>query len=344
MTTGYAAATSSTVLEGVGRSWTQNNQAAFAWSQLPIVLCNDKRIGRSNLTTYHVASLLNWMVSSQGGRDWEYGQRLPSSKTLAELDVAFSVRGKAIAQPISRPLMRPGAHRLEDLEVNIVPGTMSELFQIVELAVAAAMVNPTLFTSKTWSGTGTLDTNTAIDHNPLADLTTALLPLRKFQGREGWSLECWGDHRVFDVLSGYQVFTGAGEGSNMASKMEYPKFIERFKSTLRLDRVVEFKTVSNAALPGLTSNLTEIGGGMLWFGIVDRRKSRYDLRTETSTDAPDGSIMLAMSREPEVVSWQEKDTEVEMFDGRAQFTVYNPRYTAESLQLGFFYPSSENLT
>lgn len=332
---GHASATKDVVLEGAAASWIQDHASEFVIDQVPRVLCLDKRSGRSNTSTYPLTPLDQFMLKGEL-RDWEFGQELASERDLTDTDKSFTVRGRAVPRTLSRPHPRPMAHRLADIETQIVPGFMSILYQGMTKDLISHLANATTFTSKTWTGTGTLQSNASSDHIPLQDIQHELEAYRKYQGR--FSLECWGDERVFDEMSLFTAYHGAGVGSNSASKLDLDEFLALFQRKHRLDRVVPMRDVSDSVRRGQTSSLKHAAGGLLWFGLVDRSKGVYDVRSEQSSDRPDGALMLAVSRDPEVVSKADDLLETEKFDGRTSYTFYAPR-----ANFGFFYPGTQNL-
>ncbi len=344
MSTSLNAATSPTTLTGLGKSWTQENQANYAFSKLPKVLCLDRRSQRNNVTNYKIPDLSNFMLDDNGLRDAPLGSDIPASKALGGDDVAFTVETKGIPQPFDRPVGPMDHSRLEDLKSNLVPGVQSILLQGVEQAMVSFLESTTNYDNKTWSGSNVLDTfNSAI--NPVEEITTALLHLRKYQKRAGWALECFGDERVLTILSAYAVYSGGGAGSGQGQMLAMDEFLRRFQSTHRLDAVHSMGGAFNNASHGQTAVPADLAGGVLTFAIVDRRKPVFDLRSQDSLDAPDGSIALAMSRDPEVLSEIPSALkEIELFDGRVGFKVYSPRVTGSSLKLGVKWATAANLT
>lgn len=318
-------------LQAVGRSWTQANSDRFGWSEIPRVRCLDRRSGRTS-TTYEIPDLDNALDNLHGLRDWEPGQALPVERGLGATPVTFTPRG-VTTRIIARPTGRDLRQVFRDLDNNIVPILLTELYGGVDRELAATLSN-----AANWLGGVVADFTDgvggialqAVDDfggdaiQPDEDMMVALRPLRKFQGLNGMSLECITNSHVLDVFSRHPTFTGAGVGSTIASRIPTDVFIERFMAVLRLDRLHVMDGVVDLNPAGLAPDPNYLANGLCWFGLLDRR-GEMDLRSDGSMDAPDGALYFAQSREPDVASWITPGMETESFAGRAGFDILIPR-------------------
>lgn len=333
-------ATGQITVNNVGEAWKQENASSYVFHRLPQAKVLDKRVGHTGTAVYPLPDLASFMLTGNGLPGWDPGDTPPASRKLDSSNVTIATYGKGTPFAIDRPLDRPVAHRMTDLETNIVNGELGMLYQGHELAMVNFLFNGSNFSSKTWSGTNALDTY-ASDHTPLKDLQVALLPLRKYQARAGFTLECVVDQRVLTILRMYLDIHGAGEGSSTFSAASDPQVLAALKSALNLDDIHVITTISNTAKAGQTAALAEIGGGGLGFYIFDRRKSVFDLTYSESRDAPDGAYVMAMgTKGPYVHNWANEGAEVEYFHGRTTFGIISPRGSSH----GIFYPSSQNLS
>lgn len=332
-------ATSAVDINMVGQSWTQENASAYVWTQMPTASTLDARSGRTGVTTYEIPNLDNFMLKTNGLMNWDPGVSEPPSRTLGSTTVTLTTYGRANPFTVDRPANRGPGHRFADLEGNIVPGLLGELYQGLEQLVLANIFSTSFGSSKTWTGTNALDTY-ASDHIPAKDIQVALQPLRKYQSRSGHQLEAVIDHRVLLTLAGYETYTGAGTGSNNASFIAEEELVRRFQAAHGIDRVHIARGARDSVDLGQTSSLTDLGAGGLAIGVFDRRMSRFDLRDQESTDAPDGVFVLGFGTDPYVHNWVNEATETEYFHARCSFGIANPRGNS----WGIFYPASENIT
>lgn len=329
-------------LTSIGRSWVQSNKGRFLWSKLPTCMAKGYREGRTS-TTYQLPKLDNTLAKGVGMSDWQPGDAQTTERKLGSIDATFTPRGKQ-TQVISRPTKRNGRHILLDLENNIVPIQLGLTYQQIEAEVVALMANASVYgTAKTFGGTGALDTFAA-DQTPDYDINENLMPMVKWRAL-GLSLECVMSTHVMTVLARHPVYTGAGTGSAIAATLPRDEFEKRFRAAHpQLDALHIVDTVIDTARAGQTSAPRINGNTLLWFGLIDRRGS-YDLREDGSQDAPDGALMIAMSREPEVATWEAPGSEVESFAGRAEYAIFFPRSAdASAADFAHFYGASEIFT
>lgn len=329
-------------LTSIGQSWVQSSRGRFLWSKLPTCLAVGFREGRTS-TTYPLPKLDNSLAKGVGMVDWQPGDANPTTRILGSIDATFTPRGKR-SQVINRPTKRKAAHILRDLETNVVPLQMSFAYQQIEAEVVARMANATIYgTAKTFGGTGALDTF-ASDQTPDYDINENLMPMVKWKSL-GLTLTCVMSTHVMTVLARHPVYSGAGTGSAIAATLPRAEFEKRFLAAHpQIDELHIVDTVIDTARAGQTSAPRINGNTLLWFGLLDRRGS-YDLREDGSQDAPDGALMIAMSHEPEVVTWETPGSEVESFASQAEFAVYFPRANdANAADFAHFYGASEIFT
>ena len=336
----------------VGQSWTQTNADNFGFTQLPVALCLDRRSGRSS-TTYELPNFDNAMGKVLGLRDWEPGQTLPVERTVGSSSISFTPRG-VTTRIISRPQNRPMQFVYRDLEQNIVPVLLSELYLGIEGELDTFLNTAANWDSVTVGGvaapgtfaefsdgagaaaTAPLENYGGNAIQPDADINNQLRRMRKYQGLNGMSLECWINGHVLDVLSRHPVYSGAGGGPGMlvsasaqnagiAAVLPRDVFLSRFMAAHRLDRVVVMDSVTDTVRAGQTSAINYTANGLLWFGLVDRRGAQFDLRSEGSLDAPDGALCMAKSRDAEVASWATPGMETDSFAARCAYDIFSPR-------------------
>lgn len=329
-------------LESIGQSWVQANQARFLWRKLPFCLALGFREGRTS-TAYKLPKLDNSLAKGVGMADWQPGDADTTGRELGSVDATFTPRFKR-SQSIARPLKRQAQHILRDLENNVVPIQLSQAHQQIEAEAVALMANASVYgTAKTFSGTGALDTY-ASDQKPDVDINANLMPMMKWKAL-GLSLECVMSTHVMTVLARHPVYTGAGAGSAIASTLPLDEFRKRFLAAHpQVEALHIVDTVIDTARAGQTSAPRINGNTLLWFGLLDRRGS-YDLRSDGSLDAPDGALMIALSCEPEVVTWEPPGSEVEKFASQAEYAVFFPRASdASAADFAHFYGASEIFT
>ena len=337
----------------VSESFVQRAWSTFGCSKIPRVLCTDQGAGYNGTTTYKVGSIDNSLLAglTNGGAmlDWLPGETAPVSRDLASTDVSFTCISKSTLA-IDRFLKRGAtpAQRFRDLETNIVPILLSKCWQDCDFQLAAALINTNFWNTAKYftvsSGKGMDSAGDYAQQNPIADIQTNLDLLRPLKSMSGLSLECIMDGGVASVLARHPDFSGGGVASGVAGSLTRSVFAERFKAILGLDDVHIIDSLGNTAALGQTASNKSIMGqskanSVLWFGLLDRRASQFDLRSQGSTDAPDGAIVLAEARMPEVVSARDDGREAESFWGRASNVIYSPRGSSSGTvasNMGFF--------
>ena len=344
MTSPNANATADVDAEICAEAWVQANQDAYVWTKLPRAAVRSRREGASGTTTYPVPALNEFMGDVSGLMPWSPGNDVPPPEAIAESTVTISIKDRATPRTRAMPLRIDGAHRLARIQNQFVPGELSVLYQGIEAALVN-LLSGSAFTSTTWSGTGTLQANSSADHTPLADLRGELLPYLKYRSNGRYRLAMIVDQRVLSVLSGYVEFHGAGAGSGTVSQVSEAVLIDNLKTLLMIDDIYVIRTATESVHAGQTSALADVGGGILWCGLIDAAGSSYDLKTYNDM-GPDGALALGISREPEVVSWDDEGKEVRYYHGRTEYDVFAPRGASNTsdVKFGFFYPSSENLS
>ena len=322
----------------VGNSWTQTNRSRFLMDSVPMARVLDRRNGRST-TTYEIPDLDNALTKGNL-LDWEPGQSLPVTKTIGSSDVTVTPRGRS-TRLLSDVTKRQGVHRFRDLENNKVPMLLSEAYQGIDKELFTFLTSAGFGSAKTFTqSSGATAAAPLEDYNaettaaqPDKDINENLRALRVYAGMQGMQLECWMDKVVAQVLSRHGAYTGAGTGSAIASQLLEDEFLRRFQAIHSLGAVKILDVSADSVRPGQPSSPALIHSGLLWFGLVDRRSSSFDLTSEQSGDSPDGAICLAMSREPEVVQFELPGTETEYYAGRTAYDIISPRGSA----FGHFY-------
>jgi len=331
----------------VSESFVQSNLDKFAISTLPKALCLDKETGRSNTTSYDLAALSNALMEGTNLRDWSPGIDPPSAGTLLESAVEFTVRIRSTLD-LPRPLRRGQTfeHRFADLERNIVPIQLSKVYQAHDADIAAAMVNTSLFSRQNFtigtSGNGLNTPEDYPDQNPIKDIEDNLVLLRPYTNFAGLELRCYMSGKVASVLATHPAYTGGGAGSAVASGMPRAEFINRF-SSLHGCKTYVFDNLINSAALGQSATIVETfnqanSSAVLFFGLFDTRAGAFDLRSEATSDAPDGCLVWACSQDPNVAEYLDERKMVQSFWGRAGYTIYSPRGTGAGIasDLGFF--------
>lgn len=333
-------------IKQVGLSWLDDNLANYEVGMIPQV----DVLGFENqrdTTNYRLPALSNGLFGPGTLVDWKPGQAHPTGRELDYIAAQVAVKYKA-QQPINR--VRTGssasnARILTDLEQNIVPLLYAGLYQRMSVDVVSLMVNASVYgTAKTFSGTGALDTYAA-DQAPDVDINTNLQPMVKWKGL-GFKLECFMSYHVAQVLAAHPRYTGAGTGSAIASTLPLDVFKQRFMAAHPLlDALHICMSTTETTRPGQTSDALLIGNTLLWFGLVDRRKQRFDLRSQEAIDAPDGAIAIAHGFDPYVENWVTPGSGVESFQGRCEYGVFFPRANdAAKADFAHFYSASEIFT
>jgi len=335
--------TSALDIAQVGQSWVDTNLSNFMFGQSPQGFMPSKPDGYSS-TTYKIPAFDNSLYKGSL-IDWEPGDARVASRALGSVDVTVTPIGRSTRE-IGRAVNRPVANRFADLESNISNILLSQLYQGIDKDMAAFLVSASNYTSVTITGTADWD-DFVLDQSPMWDVLSKMIaPLRKYaKSVPGMVPEWWIEDHVVDVLTSHFNFngTGAAVASNkplQAGPQVLPRagFVQIVKANLGID-VKIFSGVSDTVEYGQTSVPREVAYGLCWIGVVDRRASRWDIMS-ADVIKPDGSIQVAMSRAPEVVSFIEPGSEIETFVGRASYKIFNPRGTS----WGYFVPVADILS
>lgn len=342
MSSPNANATADVDCQVASEAWVQANADSYVWTKLPKARVRSRRDGASGVTTYPVPALNEFMGDVGGLMPWSAGNDTPPVQAIEESTVTITVKDRATPKMRSLPLRIEGQHRLAKIQKQFVPGELGVMYQAIESELVT-LLQSAAFTSKTWSGTGTLQSNNSNDHTPLDDLRGSLLPYLKYRSNPLVDLVMIVDQRVLFVLSGYTDFTGAGTGSAVVSGIPEAALIDHIKTLLGINEIYVLRNATDSVASGQASSLTDIGGGILWCGLI-AKGGEYDLSTYNDM-GPDGALAIAMSRDPEVVSWDDEGKEVRYYHGRTEYSVFNPRDAGNTsdVRFGFYYPSSENL-
>ena len=329
----------------VSESFVQSSAASFAVaSTIPKALCLDRFSGRSNTTSYDLASLSNALVAGEL-MDWAPGVDPPSPIMLSEVDVSFSVNIRT-TRSIVRPLRSGGTfeNRLTDLENNIIPIQLSKIYQDQDVAFSTLCTNAAVFVEQAWTGTNAKGLDDASDYsnqNPIKDIETPLTLIRPYTNFSGLELRAYLSGKVASVLAQHPAYTGGGSGSGVASGLPRAAFIERF-SALHGCKTYIFDNLINSAAYGAASTIVQTlnqtnASAVLFFGLFDTRGG-FDLRSEATMSAPDGAIVCGESLAPRVDAFTDERKLVQEFWGRAGYSIYSPRGAAggPAADLGFF--------
>jgi len=335
--------TSALTIAQVGQSWVDTNLSNFMFGQAPQGFMPSKPDGYSS-TTYKIPSFDNSLYKGSL-IDWEPGDARVASRALGSSDVTVTPIGRSTRE-IGRAVNRPVANRFADLESNISNIILSQLYQGIDKDMAAFLVATANYSSVVITGTADWD-DFVLDQSPMWDVLSKMIaPLRKFaKSVPGMAVEWWIEDHVVDVLTSHFNFFGTGAMiASQTPKQSGPQvhsragFAEIVRANLGLELKI-FSGVSDTVEYGQTSSPREIAYGLCWIGVVDRRQDRWDIMS-ADVVKPDGSIQVAMSRTPEVVSFIEPGSEIETFVGRASYKIFNPRGTS----WGYFVPVADILS
>lgn len=324
-----------TTVTAVSEAWVQDNADRYAWTKLPRTRVNAIDNGYSPTTTYELSDVARFLLDGRGGIPWSPGQSPPDLADQATVSVTVTAQGKATPNIDGRPL-RSSAPRDASVE-QLVPGQLAVAYQMIENDLASHLIGSD-YTTQTWSAV--LDTGNA---EPLRELNNKLLPFHKYMGSR-YKLIAIGDARVFAILASYTDFHGAGVGSNSPSFASSERVRTTLGEFLGIEEVHVIRAAQNSAKRGQTKTVSDIGGGLLWIGLVDRSPS-YDL-TSLSSLGPDGGLAVAMGSEPYVETWEDRGASYEYFHGRTQYDIFAPRTASGPVsgKWGMFFPTAQNIT
>lgn len=324
-----------TTVTAVAEAWIQDQADRYCWTKLPKTRVNAIDNGYSPTTTYELPTVDRFLLDGRGGVPWSPGQSPPDLSEQKTVSVTVTAQGYASPDVSGRPL-RSTAPRDASVEA-LVPGQLAVLYQMIENNLAAHLIGSS-YTTQTWSAV--LDTGNA---EPLRELNNKLLPFHKYTGSR-YKLIAIGDVRVFAILGSYVDFHGGGTGSTVASFASPERVRTTLSEYLGIEEVHVIRAARNSAKRGQTASVADIGGGLLWIGLVDRSPS-YDL-TSLSSLGPDGGLAVAMGRDPYVETWESAATSYEYFHGRTQYDIFAPRTAAGPVsgKWGMFFPTAQNIT
>ena len=315
-------------LLAIGDSWTQDNRERFLWPRMPQARVLTRSEGYTGVYNYQLPNLDNFMAKDQGLQKWQPGQSKRAVRPLGKSQVTLN-SDRYDLPPMSRPSQRQAAHRWRDLEMNVIPGMLGQMYQQIDQMLRVFLTDVGTFGAAVafTNGGGALDNKAdQANQSPLQDMLAALIPLRKYANRSGFQLECVIDEHVLDVFAGHPDFTGAGTGSAIASVLEVSAVEAIMRSRLRLDDVHIMRVVSDTVRRGQPSAINNIYNGVLGFYVMDRRGD-FDLRSQDSPDAPDGAVVMGLGQEPQVRNNIDERHLTEYFDAEADFGFLSPRGT-----------------
>ena len=331
----------------IGQSLIQKMDPLYEWA--PKCATRDERSGVGKVT-YNLAKITNSLMGSFNP-DWRIGTEPPMEDVL-EYNTVYTQSKHASTRPYSRPRNRPGGHVFKDME-NFVPLITTKMAQSLSKEVADYLQNTTTNITGTFTGAGALDTF-ASDLQPLTDINEDLVTLHLLKNLLMLKLEAVIDRHSLLIFQSQVQYHGRGwgvqaaatlstslAGTDKPSQMEESAFLTVFRTVHNLDAVKVFDGIYNSAIFGVTPVTARLGR-FLWIGLVDRGQAKYDLTNEASLASPGGSIMLNLSREPEIVSWDDgMRTETEKFAGRWARDIFAPQFQADGTQLSIVYLAAQ---
>lgn len=216
----------------------------------------------------------------------------------------------------------------------------------MDLKVATLLTDTAVFSTETWTGTGKLSTR-ASDHTPDLDINNKLqsVGVRSYEGQlSDLEMVAIMHSEVMRALQGYVVYSGRGVASLKPTIQEMDDFRQSFGVAhgIKPENIMWFDAVYNASRRGVTTSRAVVGNGLLWIGLVSKQKS-FDLTTNENTEGPDGAWAVAVSDEPWLHSFLESAATKESHFAAVDAKPYAPRDSSDSIELGIFFPASENI-
>lgn len=312
------------------------------YKQAPIVRCSDYNSGVED-TTYKLAKLQTSLLDGGELKRWRYGTNPPEPDAIETGTVTITPEGThsnpyTYAKNVSRQ------HLVKDLN-NQAPDHLGKVYRSIDLALATALQSTTYWGSAvSFTGGSPLKAHGS-DTNPIEDIDGAIRDndLDDFQ-EMGLSLECWISRDVARILAAESDYSGGGSGSGVPAKLPMQQFLSMFKDIHGFDRVVLLGGAYNSAEEGATASVSGIATGVLWIGLIDRRKKSWDNTARPSAGingGPDGAFAIALSEDPRIRLYESSTKGVQYTAGVAHYDVVLPRYAAEgnsaSLSMGKFF-------
>ena len=314
----------------VGESWVQDNKDGFLHTKFPQVNANGRTGGKSGVVTFNLPVLDQFMLKTGDMAAWNNGQVKRAARGLESLPGQFDVFQRDII-PISRDLrLSPSSDEVyEDLKSNIIPGQLSLLFQGLDAELSVNLTSTAIHGATVGFTNGGSALDVAADYanqQPDIDIQNTLQPMRIFQKNSSrFKIVCVIGLHVADILSRHPVYTGAGTGSAIASKIDLPVFLERFKQIHRLDEVLVDYQITDTVRRGQASALKLQVNTTLGFYVVDARATAFDATNANSTLIPDGMVAVGMGGKPTVRQNSDERLLVTYFDAESTHGIYSPR-------------------
>lgn len=334
-------------IANVGAAWVQNNQADFPFFSLPSARTNPLADGYSGTVNYDLPKLEKFL---QAGLlvDWKPGNPLPQDDKWDYTGVSATVTSRA-TKPETRNL-RSRVPRYSDLEGRIVPGMMGRMYSGVLKEMVNFLTNTSNFgTARLFVGTDPLgDLDSDGSQAPLNDIENDLNDIRIYEDGRQFQIECIMSIDTLDILRRKTDYHGAGAGSAVASALPVEQFLQTFMAIHRISKVHLIRTAVNRSGPGATASIgrpkendaSTGGGGILWFGVMDRRASEFDMRYGSTPDfSPDGALVFWRGDDFLVTNEVHTNQRIERFHGTVEFGFSSPRGST----FGFFYDPAEIL-
>lgn len=330
------------------------------WERFPKVRVHTYRTGNKS-ASYRLPSLDDGLLHGRAP-DWRSGEAPPTPKSPGEATVTIADLLSKHTEPDAHAMNMALEQRLKRYR-NKAPRHLDQLYRDADIELKSYLTSSTYFSSETFTG-GALDVPVGA-HQPDLDINSSLrstadsVDLRAYQHYNGtYRMVAVMDSEVARVLARHSCYSGryvvgsalggsdggaiSGGTTGTPAQMPMAAFAAAFKDVHGLDAVEIVDGIYDSADQGETSSITRIHSGLLWIGLLDT--GDYDLIDDT--DGPDGALAIALSDPgmPEDRSWFDNASDMEYFGARFEYGVITPRYTADSLKLGVFWPSSEIFT
>lgn len=321
----YGSITAQTLAE-VGASFAQANRDRYAFTKFPT--CKVLGLGNGHgTTTYSLPAIDNFLAKTASLSDWAYGHARRGPRDLSKATVTVTPTVQDIV-PLTRPLTSNSSTEqvFADLLNNIIPGQLSMIYQGMELRLATLLTDGTLSTSKTFAGTGALDTYMSnYDHDPIGDILTDLEDSGMRWKREviNGEIVMVISPRVLDLCQRHPAFNGSGKWSGVPMVVPRQQVLDHLTATLMVDRTIVMGAVADTVRLGIDSAPQIAGRNVLSFQVVDRAMSR-DLAANPF-DTPEGSVCLFEAEPPNVSVCEDLDTKVVKFNGDVEYQFGTPR-------------------
>lgn len=317
----------------ISEAWKLDNNVG-QWRLVPQAIVRDRRSQNSNRTTYELADLNTWLpgLGTDGGLvDWDLGDSLPIGRIMSFTSVTIDVATKS-THVEDQPADMPADARIQDLVDGLVPGLMSLLNGGLEVSLVNHIksVTPTALTGLTG---GTI--SSAAPGEVIKALEALLQSLRVFTpaGSTWFRIVCYVTEQADDLMRTVADYAGRGNtnlNTDKESILDTDEFAVRFQ---RAHKIAAYRVISSSAVDArFGTNRTDaaivrLGGYEMFFVVEDNRSESWDIRSPLARSTPDGGLVLAVCREPEIITIDEdrQKTEMIQYVGRAGWQFFSPR-------------------